>query len=240
LKQLVAHIERQLRESGNSERAVFHKAYLKSSLEFIGNNAKQVQAVTKQFAATFKDIERSQLDLLIDELWSTGIHELRCVAIGLITAFISLYNKRDLPKFRDWIIESSGWAFVDWLSLSAIGAIYSKDPSIESTLRKWSDHKDFWVRRTSMLALLRESKKGNQKAFELFSEFASKMVCEKEFFIRKAIGWVLREVSKKHPEMTFEFMSRFPTEMSGLTFREGSKYLPGDMKTKLIKKRATS
>lgn len=52
------------------------------------------------------------------------------------------------------------------------------------------------------------------------------MLDEKEFFIRKAIGWVLREVSKKRPKLVFEFLREHRAEVSGLTLREGAKYLP--------------
>ncbi|MGQ0569406.1 MAG: DNA alkylation repair protein, partial [Armatimonadota bacterium] len=47
-----------------------------------------------------------------------------------------------------------------------------------------------------------------------------------EFFIRKATGWVLREVSKKRPALVYEFLRRHQDRVSGLTLREGSKYLP--------------
>jgi 3-methyladenine DNA glycosylase AlkD len=51
------------------------------------------------------------------------------------------------------------------------------------------------------------------------------MLDEKEFFIRKSIGWVLREVSKKHPKIVYDFLRAHRDEMSGLTLREGAKYL---------------
>ena len=61
--------------------------------------------------------------------------------------------------------------------------------------------------------------------FELFASFAARMVGEREFFIRKAIGWVLREVSKKRPKLAYAFLADHAREVSGLTLREGSKYL---------------
>jgi 3-methyladenine DNA glycosylase AlkD len=51
------------------------------------------------------------------------------------------------------------------------------------------------------------------------------MLHEKEFFIRKAIGWVLREVGKKRPKPVYDFIRAHRDEMSGLTLREGAKYL---------------
>jgi len=51
------------------------------------------------------------------------------------------------------------------------------------------------------------------------------MVDEREFFIRKAIGWVLRDVSRKRPELAFAFLAEHIDRVSGLTLREGAKYL---------------
>ena len=63
------------------------------------------------------------------------------------------------------------------------------------------------------------------------------MVGEKEFFIRKAIGWVLRDVSKKRPDIAFGFLSEHVREVSGLTLREGSKYLPEEQRETLSRAR---
>jgi 3-methyladenine DNA glycosylase AlkD len=60
------------------------------------------------------------------------------------------------------------------------------------------------------------------------------MVSEREFFIRKAIGWVLREVSKRRPALTYGFLSAHLDRVSGLTLREGAKYLPAEQREELM------
>ena len=97
-------------------------------------------------------------------------------------------------------------------------------PSAVRTVRRWAKDRDFWVRRTALLSLLLPLRRG-EGDFELFTELAVPMLGEKEFFIRKAIGWVLRDVSKKRPELAFGFLHEHINEVSGLTIREGSKYL---------------
>ena len=85
-----------------------------------------------------------------------------------------------------------------------------------------------------MLPLLIELRAGGGD-FELFARFASSMTDEKEFFIRKAIGWVLREVAKKRPELTYGFLTEHIDRVSGLTLREGAKYLPDEQREELMK-----
>lgn len=222
----VKAFELSLRENAKPERAEFEKNYLKSSLRFIGANAPAIHQECRAFYRENKGIDKKSLDLLCSSLWQTDCHELRSIAIGVMERFRTKLGPNDLPRLRRMVIESAGWAHVDTIAVHVVGAIYEAHPEIKNKLRQWSTNKDFWVRRASMLALLNSAKRGDRSAFDLFTEFAVSMLTEKEFFIRKAIGWVLREVSKKQPEWVVEFFDRHAAQASGLTFREGSKYLP--------------
>jgi 3-methyladenine DNA glycosylase AlkD len=111
--------------------------------------------------------------------------------------------------------------------------VVKSDPEATTPiLERWSADDDFWLRRASLLAQLPALSAGGGD-FELFASFAAGMVEEKEFFIRKAIGWVLRDVSKKRPQLAYEFLSEHIHEVSGLTLREGSKYLPEEQRDEL-------
>ena len=68
---------------------------------------------------------------------------------------------------------------------------------------------------------------------KLFLSFAKEMLGEKEFFIRTAIGWCLREMSKDDTKSAFDFIRENKGEMSRLTFREGSRNLPKELRDKL-------
>lgn len=233
----VRSFEISLAATATKERAQYEKKYLKSDLRFIGANAANVHRQVKDFYLDHKSISRTELFELTKALWATDCHELRSIAIGLLVRYSNHTYARDLPLFRLWIMESAGWAHVDWISTDVLGSLYSRFPEIATILKIWAKDKDFWVRRASILTLLDEARHGNEKAFELFSELASPMIGEKEFFIRKAIGWILREVSKRQPTWTFEFLRAHATQASGLTFREGSKYLPENQRQSLGKAR---
>ena len=49
---------------------------------------------------------------------------------------------------------------------------------------------------------------------------------QNEFFIIKAIGWSLRNYSKVNPDWVGAFIERYREQLSPLSIREGSKYLP--------------
>ena len=134
---------------------------------------------------------------------------------------------------EDLLRRSHTWDHVDWLSTKVAGAIVERHPETKAALRRWAADDYFWVRRASLLALLDPLRAGRGD-FELFAELASPMVGEREFFIRKAIGWVLREVSKKRPTLAYGFLRQHIDRVSGLTLREGAKYLPAEQRQELM------
>jgi 3-methyladenine DNA glycosylase AlkD len=234
---LVDELDRELRFVGDAERAVGAKAYLKSDLEFIGVPAKPLRAVARAFLTEHLELDRTSLTALVRALWDRPVFELRSVAVALLERRTDDLETGDLSLVEELLRRSHTWALVDWLCTKVASPLVDRDPAATAmVLERWSTDDDFWVRRASMLAQLPALRAGGGD-FELFASFASRMVEEKEFFIRKAIGWVLRDVSKKRPELAYGFLRRHIGEVSGLTLREGSKYLPENQRESLRRAR---
>ena len=234
---LVGELESELRAVGDEERAIGAKAYLKSDLEFIGVAAKPLRAVARAFLADHPEVDRDALLELVQALWEQPVFDIRAVAVALLERRTNDLVIDDLELVEHLLRRSHTWALVDWFCTKVAAPLVERDlPAAVPMLERWSRDGDFWVRRASMLAQLPALRAGGGD-FELFASFASRMVGEKEFFIRKAIGWVLRDVSKKRPDLTFAFLSEHVHEVSGLTFREGSKYLPEEQRESLSRAR---
>ncbi|HYK98491.1 MAG TPA: DNA alkylation repair protein, partial [Candidatus Acidoferrales bacterium] len=86
--------------------------------------------------------------------------------------------------------------------------------------------------RTAILAQHDQLKRG-EGDWPLFTRLADGMLDEREFFIRKAIGWVLRETSKKRPKIVFDYLLPRRDRVSGLTLRQGAKYLSDTQRRRL-------
>jgi 3-methyladenine DNA glycosylase AlkD len=104
------------------------------------------------------------------------------------------------------------------------GPLVVRFPGLGTTLDRWAEDADFWVRRAAMLALLLPLRRG-EGDFERFSRHADRMLEEKEFFIRKAIGWVLRETAKKRPALVEAWLAPRTHRASGVTVREAVRYI---------------
>lgn len=216
---------RELRAAGSAERARSEKAYLKSDLRFYGTPMPAIRRIAAAYAKAHPDLDRRELRALAEAAWKQDRYELRSFSVALLDRRRALLEERDLPWLLDLVDGSKTWAHVDWLAVNVIGDVVWRYPASLRWLPRWATQQNFWIRRTALLTQHNTLKHG-EGDWELFTDLAAGMLHEKEFFIRKAIGWVLREVSKKRPKLVYEFIRAHRDEMSGLTLREGAKYLP--------------
>jgi len=234
---LIDELECDLRGVGDEERARGAKAYLKSDLEFIGVAAKPLRKVARDFLERHPGHDRAWLTNLVKNAWDRPVFELKAVAVAVLERNTRMFEIADLELVELLLRRSDTWALVDWLCTKVAAPLVEREPAAaEPILRRWSTDHDFWIRRASILAQLPGLRAGGGD-FELFAALASSMVGEREFFIRKAIGWVLRDVSKKRPGLTYDFLTEHIEKVSGLTFREGSKYLPEEQRAELRRRR---
>jgi 3-methyladenine DNA glycosylase AlkD len=227
----VRHFKAQHRALGAPERAVSEKAYMKSELQFHGVTAAQLRATCADFCKA-NELDARSLRAIVDALFATDWFDLRSMGIALLERKRRLLGPRDAP----WLVElaraGACWAHVDYIATQVLDPLVAAHPELLAKTRAWAKDRDFWVRRTALLAQLR-ALRGGEGDFALFAELAAPMLEEREFFIRKAIGWILREVSKKRPVLVRDFLREHGERASGLTWREGTKYLPAAMRREL-------
>ena len=215
-----------LRPLASAERATAERAYLKSHLQFLGVGVPAVRAAVISAARGYGKLGRDDALAWARALWSEPLHERRVAAIEVLRRYAGVLEPADLPQLEAWIRESRSWAYVDPLAGDLAGAIALRDDGAWPRIDAWSTDPDFWIRRSALLALL-PGIRGGRPDRERFERYAAPMLAEKEFFIRKAIGWVLRETSKKDPAYVTAWTRDHLDQLSGVTFREAVRRLPG-------------
>jgi len=231
----VQAFKRAFAATGNPERARHEKAYLKSDLSFLGVALPEIRRTARTYRHEHAELTRDELLFLVQELWRPRYHELRSLAIALLELYSDKLRASDMARVEQLLRDSNGWAHVDWLSIRVAGALVERWVGAERRLSRWARDENFWIRRAAMLSLLIPLRRGEGN-FELFAGFASAMIEEREFFIRKAIGWVLRDVGKKRSRSTHAFLREHIDRVSGLTLREGVKYLPERQRLALMRR----
>lgn len=208
-----------------AERAAHEKAYMKSSLEFLGVAVPDIRREAKVYSRLNKPSTAEELISQVNGLWASGVYELRSFAIALLGVHSKLLSADNLDFLKGLIVDASCWGHVDWLSTEALCEIVHRDRQAMNQMDAWAKDKCFWVQRAAMLSLLIPLRSGDLAEWPRFCSYAIPLLGEKGFFIRKAVGWVLRETSKKSPDVVRSFVEEHKNRMSGLTFREATKWL---------------
>ena len=226
-------LRRLLRKQTDAEHAAFHKNYHKSTKDFYGLYNKDFTAIFRKVFPPKEKLDREEAIPLALELWSSNWFEEQTASLSLLARVLKQLMPKDLPMLKKIADECEGWAMLDYLATVHLGALALKYPEeVYPKVRKWTKSKHMWTRRAAILIHILPGRKqalNEAYAWDTFTE----LLHEKEFFIRKAIGWALRECVKHYPEKVFEFIRENKEQMSGLTFREGSRKLPEAMRKKL-------
>jgi 3-methyladenine DNA glycosylase AlkD len=75
-----------------------------------------------------------------------------------------------------------------------IGPLLAAHPELIPRMRAWSTHKNMWVRRGSIVGLLKPMREGH--TIDLVYEIATRLHPDPHDLIHKAVGWALREAGK--------------------------------------------
>lgn len=218
-------LEADLRQVGTAERAASQKAYLKSELEFAGASVPQVRAAVVALWRAHRSLAHEEVVALVSALWCKPVHERRLAAVEVLTRYRDRLLASDMGWLEHLLRETKTWALVDPLAVTVVAELVDQHPDLASTLDRWAEDDDFWLRRSALLALLGPLRRGDGD-FERFGRYADRMLSDSEFFIRKAIGWVLRDTSQRRPELVRDWLLPRAGRASGLTLREATRHLP--------------
>lgn len=221
-KDFLDDITKALEEKKDANHAERVSAYMRNQFQYLGVKKPVIADVQKNIFRKHAIKSRSTLEEILLELWAQEHREYKYVAMDLAKFHKKLWEPSILNTFKHMLCTSSWWDTVDDISEHLVGDLVKKYQSLEDEVAGWINHDYMWLRRTAIIYQLFWKKETNEKI--LFNN-CKVVMHEKEFFIRKAIGWALRQYSKTNPTAVREFIDQHRLSLSGLSIREGSKYL---------------
>ncbi len=231
---VVAELDRILESRGGEERAEFEKGYLRSHLVHYGVRVPEIRRAVKSWSSRFELSSHQDTVQAAERLWEAGVHELRMAAAFLLQANQPRLEPSALELVERLLRESGTWALVDNLAVHVAGPLLERRPDADTVVERWGSDKDFWMRRSALLAHLKFLRSGGGD-WERFTGLADRMLEEKEFFVRKAIGWCLRDTARLRPEMVYEWFLPRAGRASGVTVREAVKRLSSEQAAAVMK-----
>ncbi|MBN1597628.1 MAG: DNA alkylation repair protein [Bacteroidales bacterium] len=212
---------REIRASGNTDRAAWSMKYLKNQFTCLGIEAKIFRGIIKDFFKNNVSPAETGIDTCALYLWNLPEREFQYAAIEILMKFKKLLKKEDIQLLEYMITSKSWWDTVDGIAAWLCGTYFNKYPEqIKSVTNSWVKSDNMWLQRSALLFQLKYKKETNT---DLLARYIELLIDSKEFFIRKAIGWVLREYSKTDPSWVAGFVENH--ELSGLSRREATKYI---------------
>lgn len=205
------------------EKAPQMQAYMKTDTPFYGVQKAGRVPILRQLVTDFPPGTAKEYERMVLALWDLPHREEKYIALGYACRFPDHITPERIPLYRRLIVSGAWWDFVDEVATKLIRHLVIEYPSETwSVVDTWIDESDMWLRRTALICQV--GAKDATDSVRLF-DFALHTAHEKEFFIRKAIGWALREYSKTKPEAVAGFINANASQLSGLSFREGSKHI---------------
>ena len=239
LAQELRYFRKALQKLADPKRAEGEKRYLKSSLRHYGVSMPKLENIIRIWVKNHPDCGIDDAVKLSNLLWDSQWHEEKTIAVELLAYKAQNLEMRHLKIIEKMMREAKTWAHIDPIAILLIGSIIGNDREILKRLPEWAEDDNFWVRRTAILSQVLQFRKGKGN-FTLFKKIVIPMFQEgtdwskeERFFIRKAIGWALRELAPRRPELVYDILSTYHDQMSGLTFKEGSRKLPLELQNKL-------
>ncbi len=221
---LLAKIRSSLRTVAEPARAAGMRAYMKSTMPYLGVTAPKLTAACRELFASypFEDAASWRADVL--DVWRTArFREERYAAIRLTGhKRAKVFQTLDtLPMYEELITTGAWWDYVDELASNRIGPLLAAYPApMRKAMRAWSESDDMWKARTSIICQLGFKA---QTDVALLFRCIEPSIASKEFFLRKAIGWALRQYGWTDPDEVRRYVVANEARLSGLSKREALK-----------------
>ena len=129
---------------------------------------------------------------LAGKLWTTGIHDARCLA-----ALIDDPAQVTPRQMERWAGDFDSWAVCD----TACCCLFDKTPCAWDKAIEWTGREPQYVKRAGfvlMAALAVHDKKADDERFESFFPLLLRHADDERNFVKKAVNWALRQIGKRN------------------------------------------
>jgi 3-methyladenine DNA glycosylase AlkD len=148
--------------------------------------------VLRPLAKQIKKAESDSVRLhkLALELWKTGIHEARLLAV-----FIEDPKNVTEKQMEDWVKDFDSWDICD----QATTSLFDLTPLAYKKAIEWSKRESEFEKRAGfalMCGLAVHDKKADDKKFYPFLDAIKKAADDQRNYVKKAVNWALRNIGK--------------------------------------------
>ncbi len=190
--------------------------YMRNKFEFFGLKSQDRRALQREFLKSTSLPPKSELKLIITEIWEQPQRELHYVGQELAKKYSRILEQSDIELYEFMVTHKSWWDTVDFIASHLMGTYFKTYPELRKAfVDKWLTSGNIWLQRCAILFQLKYK---TEVDTDLLRYTIHPLLGSKEFFINKAIGWMLREYSKTNPDWVASYVAK--TELAPLSRKE--------------------
>ncbi len=175
-------------------------------------------------------------------LTRTNIEEQKFAGFFFLNRFKKHFNENIVKIIKNEYSEyCHTWSHCDSTCVRLLGPFLGKKGNETLTINiinEWSDSDNLWIKRASMVILLKITMMRKDFDENYVFELVEKMLMfSKENYIEKGIGWLLKTCSRYKPDVIIEYLLKNKKELSRLILRYASENLPKEKRAEILDKK---
>jgi 3-methyladenine DNA glycosylase AlkD len=196
---------------------------------------KIVRSINKKYKCSYDDAL-----IVCKNLVSSNVHEDKFAGFLFLNRFKTDFNQATIIQFKQYLSDfCDTWAFCDSFCIRVIGPFLGKKKNqqlVEKTINTWSTSKNLWVKRASLVILLKIIMINKEFNSDYVYELVEKLLEDNEDYIQKGIGWLLKTCSKYNPDLIYDYLMTNKERLPRLILRYSSEKLPNEKRKQILKK----
>ena len=232
---IVNQVRNELKAKGTEKNRQSTKRFFKEELKVHGVRTPQVRIIAKKFFEQIKDLSKSEIFKICEQLLKSGYTEEAIMAFLWSENIIKQFEPQDFDVFENWLNSYvSNWAECDTLCNHTMGSFIEKYPNCLENLKNWTKSNNRWMRRGAAVTLILPARKGKFLG-EVF-EVADSLLFDTDDLVQKGYGWMLKEASKKHQTQVFNYIIKNKNQMPRTALRYAIEKMPTDLRKQAMSK----
>ena len=231
----IKSVREQLRDNADEKTSASGQRFFKEEVQFYGVKTATVTKIANQAFKLIKDLPKTQIVGLCEELWKSGMMEESFIACNWVYAIRKQYLPEDFAMFEQWVNKYvSNWASCDSLCNHSIGSFLTQYPEYAEKMKEWSRSENRWVKRASAVSFIIPARKGQFKK-EIF-EVADSLLLDKDDMVQKGYGWMLKSLADAYEDEVYNYVIDHKANMPRTALRYAIEKMPEEKKREAMKR----
>jgi len=199
---------------------------------------KIVKSVHEKFDCNYDDCIE-----VFRKLTRKNVEEQKFAGFFFLNRFKKQFNENIVNIIKEEYSEfCHTWSHCDSTCVRLLGPFLGKkgnETLAIKTINNWSDSDNLWIKRASMVILLKITMMKKDFDEDYVFKLVEKMLKYSEAnYIEKGIGWLLKTCSKYKPEVIIDYLSKNNKKLSRLILRYASEKLPKEKRAEILNKKS--